>query len=226
MKLLIDDANIENIKRLYEKYPIVGVTSNPTILKRAGRPPLEVLKEIRAFIPKEHLLHAQVISTKAEEMVKEADAILSLGENVFVKIPAKDEGFKAIKLLKAKGIDNITVTAIYSPAQALMAAIAGARWVAPYINRIDNLGADGVEVARKIQMMFNQYDFNCGVIGASFKNTNQILELALAGCEAMTAAPEVIESMVNSAITDKAVVDFTDDFENLCGKGQTFLTLK
>lgn len=226
MKILIDDANIDNIKRLYDKYPISGVTTNPTILLRGGKAPLEALKEIRAFIPKDHPLHAQVLSRKAEDMVKEADVILALGKNnIFVKIPVNDEGIKAIKLLKAKGINNITATAIYSPLQGFMAAIAGARWVAPYVNRIDNMGFDGVEVARKIQAMIENYGLECGVIGASFKNSNQIMELALAGCEAMTAAPNVIEAMVQHPVTDKAVDDFEKDFAKLCGEEKTFLTL-
>jgi TalC/MipB family fructose-6-phosphate aldolase len=156
MKFIIDDANIELIKNIYEYFPVDGVTSNPTILAKAGRNPFEVLKEIREFIGKDAELHVQVISKIAEDMIEEAEHILKeLGDNTFIKVPVTREGLKAIKVLKAKGV-NITATAIYTSMQAYLAGKAGADYVAPYINRIDNLGFDGIEVAKEIHDIFKK----------------------------------------------------------------------
>ena len=154
MKLLIDDANIEKIKRIYEYYAIDGVTTNPSILAAAGRNPYEVLKEIREFIGEEAELHVQVVSTMAEEMIEEGHKIVEiLGKNTYIKIPTIPQGLKAMKALSSEGY-KITATAIYTPMQAYLAAKAGADYAAPYVNRIDNLGTNGIDVARKIHDIF------------------------------------------------------------------------
>ena len=137
MKLFIDDANIEAIKRLCDLYPIDGVTTNPSILSKQNRNPEEVLKEIREIIGEDGILFAQAIPTDAEGMVKDAEAIVHvLGKNTVVKIPCIPEGFKAIRILKKKGIPTCG-TVVYTPMQAYLAAKAGASYVAPYVNRID-----------------------------------------------------------------------------------------
>ena len=143
MKLIIDNANIDEIRSMYEFFPMDGVTCNPTILAKEKRPPYEVLKEIRDFI-EEGELHVQVVSDHADNMVEEAYKIRKeLGDDTYIKIPTTKEGLKAIRILAAAGI-NVTATAIYTQMQAFLAAKAGALYVAPYINRIDNLGSDGV----------------------------------------------------------------------------------
>lgn len=140
MKLIIDDANIELIKRVYEFYPIDGVTTNPSILAKSGRSPYEVLKEIRAFIGDNTQLHVQAVAKDAAGMIEDAHRIVKeLGAATYVKIPSVPEGFKAMKALKAENI-RITATAIYTPMQAYLAAKCGADYAAPYINRIDNMG--------------------------------------------------------------------------------------
>lgn len=224
MIVLIDDGNIEEIKKIYDKYPVDGVTTNPTILSRQGRPPMDVLREIKAFIPKGHQLHAQVISQKAEDMVKEAQHMVDiLGDDMFIKVPCTDEGIKAMMAMHAIGI-KITATACYSPNQALMAAKAGAAWVAPYVNRLDNMGADGISIAQDIHDIFTLHGLDCGVVAASFKNAGQILSLARYGIPSVTASPDVLEAMIHHPASEKAVEDFTDDFHRLCGDGQTMLT--
>jgi len=220
MKLIIDDAHIDLIKEIYEYYPVEGVTTNPTILSKTGRNPIEVLKEIREFIGDDEL-HVQVISRKAEDMVEEAKHIISiLGKDTFIKIPCVKEGFKAMKLLKKEGIKT-TGTAIYTPMQAYLAAKAGASYVAPYINRIDNMGYDGVSVAKKIQNIFDTNGLETEILGASFKNSNQVLELCEYGVGACTCAPDVIKNLVNNIAIDTAVEAFIKDFEGLCGEGKT-----
>lgn len=223
MKLLIDDANIEKIKRIYEYYSIDGVTTNPSILAAEGRHPYEVLKEIREFIGEDAELHVQVISTNADEMIKEGHRIVEeLGKNTYIKIPTIPEGLKAIKILSSEGY-KVTATAIYTPMQGFLAAKSGADYVAPYINRIDNLGTNGIEVARKIHDIFKNNGFKTQILAASFKNSLQVLELCENGIGASTIAPEIIEGLIKNTTISSAVDTFVDDFENFCGKNKTML---
>ena len=221
MLLLIDDANLEEIKKIYDIFPCDGVTTNPSILKKQGRNPMEVLKEIKNFLPEGAQLHAQVISKTAEEMLAEAKYMLTqLGDDTFIKVPVTPQGIKAMKLMEKENM-NITATAIYSPMQAYFAAKAGVRYTAPYVNRLDNMGADGVGVAKQIHDIFRNQDINADVIAASFKNSQQILELAKYGIGAVTAAPDVIKSLLAHDATYNAVEVFTNDFYDLTAKEKT-----
>ncbi len=221
MKFIIDDANIEAIKRIYEYYPVDGVTTNPSILAKSKRPPFEVLKEIRAFIGKEAELHVQAVALEAQGMVEDAYAIIKeLGDTTYVKIPSIPEGFKAMKELKKEGI-RITATAIYTPMQAYLAAKCGADYAAPYINRIDNMGYNGIQTAKNIHDIFKNNDLKTQVLAASFKNSQQVLELCEYGIGASTISPDVIDALVKNAAITSAVDDFIKDFEELTGKGKT-----
>lgn len=223
MRLLIDHADIAQIKNILEYYPIDGVTTNPSILAKAGRPPYEVLSEIRSLIGAEGELHAQVISQKAEDMAVEARRIAkTVGGNICVKIPAIPEGFKAMKLLRRDGI-KLTATAVYTPMQAYLSAKCGAYCVAPYINRIDNMGYNGIEVAKTIQDIFDNNGFETIILGASFKNSQQVLELASYGVGAATVAPDIISQFVANPAIFSAVDAFVADFEALAGAGKTML---
>ena len=178
MKLLIDDANIEKIKKIYEYYAIDGVTTNPSILAKTGRNPYEVLKEIREVLGEEGELHVQVVSETAEKMVLEGHKIVEeLGKNTYIKIPTVPEGLKAMRILKSEGY-KITATAIYTPLQGYLAAKSGADYTAPYVNRIDNLGTNGIEVTRKIHDIFKNNGFETEILAASFKNSLQVLDLS------------------------------------------------
>ncbi len=149
MKLFIDDADVREIRRLMELYPIDGVTTNPAILAKAGRHPKEVLLEIRALIGENRQLFAQVIPQDAEGMAEDGRAIADLlGKNTVVKIPSVPEGFRAIRILNGEGVLTCG-TVVYTPLQALLAAKAGADYVAPYVNRIDNMGYDGVGTVKR-----------------------------------------------------------------------------
>ena len=221
MKLIIDDAHIEQIKKIYHYYPVDGVTTNPTILAQSGRKPFDVLKEIREFIGADAELHVQVVAREAEGMVEDAHRIQQeLGKNTFVKIPSVEEGFRAMRILKAEAA-NITATAIYTPLQAFLAAKAGASYAAPYINRIDNMGYDGVSIAQHIHDIFQNNNLNANVLAASFKNSQQLLELAEYGIGAATASPDVIFSLVKNDAIDSAINAFIHDFEKLVGEGKT-----
>lgn len=224
MKLIIDDADTKAIARLVEFYPIDGVTTNPSILAASGRAPFEVLGEIRSIIGDSRELHAQVIARDAEGMVADAHRIVSeLGENTFPKIPSVPEGFKAMRILTAEG-HKVTATAIYTPMQAFLAAKSGASYAAPYVNRIDNMGYDGVSVAKQIHDIFRANNLACEVLAASFKNSQQVLELTRYGIGAVTAAASVIENLVNNASINAATDAFIADFERLVGTGKTMKT--
>ena len=221
MKLIIDDAHMDRIKRVYEFYPVDGVTTNPTILAESGRAPYDVLKEIRRFIGDGAQLHVQAVSRDAKGMVEEARRITSeLGGNTFLKVPSLPEGFKAMKKLHAEGI-LITATAVYTPMQAFLAAKCGASYAAPYINRIDNMGYNGIQVAKHIHDIFRNNGLKTEVLAASFKNSQQLLELCEYGVGASTVAPDVIEGLVKNTAITAAVEDFIKDFEGLAGIGKT-----
>lgn len=221
MKLIIDDAHMDQIKKIYEFYPVDGVTTNPSILAKSGRNPYEVLKEIRTFIGDEAELHVQTVAGTAEGMVEDAHRIVSeLGQNTYVKIPSVPEGFKAMKVLKGEGI-FITATAIYTPLQAFLAGKCGASYAAPYINRIDNMGYNGIQVAKEIHDIFKKNNLDTEVLAASFKNSQQVLELCEYGIGAATIASDVMEGLVKNREITAAVDDFVKDFEKLTGEGKT-----
>ena len=218
MELLIDDANVEAVKRVYEYYPIDGVTTNPSILAKSGRPPFEVLKEIRSILGNKLQLYVQAVASDAQGMVEDAHRIVDeLPGNTFVKIPSVPEGFKAMKMLQKDGI-HTTATAIYTPMQGFLAAKCGASYAAPYINRIDNMGYDGLAVAKAIHDIFQKNELSTKLLAASFKNSQQVLELCKYGIGAATAAPDVIEGFVKNTAIDAAVQAFVNDFQKLTGK--------
>ena len=221
MKFCIDHADLDAIRRIYEYYPVDGVSTNPSILAKTGRDPYQVLKEIREIIGEDGELFVQAVSPEAEGMVREARRIVrELGDRTLVKIPATPEGFKAMKMLKKEGIRFIG-TAIYTAMQGFLAAKCGADYVAPYINRIDNMGFDGVQVAKDIHDAIKASNYDSGLLAASFKNSQQVLELTKYGVKAVTVAPDVIDGLVKNAAIDSAIDQFTKDFEGLVGPGKT-----
>ena len=223
MTLLIDDADIERIKAIYNYYPIDGVTTNPSILAKYGKPPYEALLAIREFIGNKAELHAQVVSTTAEEMVKEGRKIERiLGNNTYIKIPTIPEGLKAMQILRSEGY-HVTATGIYTPMQAYLAAKAGAEYAAPYVNRIDNLGNDGIQTTKKMHDIYRNNGLETKILAAGFKNSQQVQELCEYGVSCVTVASDVIENLIKNANVTAAVNDFVSDFESLCGKGKTML---
>lgn len=221
MKLIIDDAHLDKIKELYDYFPVSGVTTNPSIIASTGEDPYTVLKSIREFIGEDAELHAQVISSAAEDMVEEGHRMCQiLGKNTYVKVPVTREGLKAIKILASEGY-FVTATAIYTQMQAYLAGQAGAAYTAPYVNRIDNLGANGIAVAKDIHDIFKNNGLKTEVLAASFKNSQQVLELAKYGIGASTVSPDVIEGFIKLDAVTCAVEKFKQDFEDLCGAGKT-----
>lgn len=217
MQYIIDTANLELIRECFEYYPIEGVTTNPTIISRENTDYCALLKAIRGIIGNDAQLHVQVTADTAEGMVKEALMLKELvGGNFFAKIPVGAQGLKATSELARQGV-KVTETAIFTQQQALIAAKAGASYVAPYVNRLDNVLGDGVKVVEEIVKIFNNFSINTKVLAASFKNVEEIHKVALAGGHAVTINPDMFYHLVNHPLTDAAVDNFNRDWESVYG---------
>ncbi len=228
MKFLVDHADIQKIKEVYRVFPMDGVSTNPSILAAGGRQPFDVLKEIREFIGPDADLHVQVVGKTTDVMLEDAARIRKeLGANTYVKIPVNEEGLAAIKALRKQDKDaHITATAIYTAMQGYLAGKAGANFAAPYVNRIDNLGANGIETAKAIHDIFRRNEMPADILAASFKNSQQVLELVKYGVGAATVAPDVIHGLIKNDAVAMAVAAFGRDFAKLCGEGLTMRDCK
>lgn len=217
MLYVIDTANVEEIRRLVEFYPVDGVTTNPTLISRENADFLGLIREIRSIIGDGRMFHIQVTGKTAEEMISEARKLREyVGGNFYVKVPICEEGLKATMKLKEEGF-NITMTAIFTQQQALIAAKAGADFVAPYVNRLDNIVSDGVNVVTEIVEMFNKQNIKCKVLAASFKTVEQIHKIAMVGCQAVTISSDLFSTLMYHPMTTKAIYDFTKDWEGVYG---------
>ncbi len=215
MLFMVDTANLEAIKRCNEFYPIAGVTTNPTIVSREKTDFKKLICDIREIIGPDKMLHVQTTATVAEDIVREAEMIKSVvGGDFYVKIPISAEGLKATTMCKEKGI-GVTMTAIFTQTQALMSAMAGADFVAPYVNRLDNVVADGVNVVREIVDVFNAHNIKTKLLAASFKNVEQVHKVALTGAQSVTINPELFDMLISHPLTNKAVDDFASDWDNV-----------
>ncbi len=212
MDIYLDSANYEKITEYVEAYNIKGVTSNPTIIVKDKA---DILKLVEV-VPKNKDLFVQVISDEVEGIIAETKKLMSLSNNIIVKIPASPNGLKAIKILKDEGIKTLA-TGIYSVQQAIMAANCGAAYVAPYVNRICDLEIDGVKAALEIQKAFQLQNIDCKVLAASFKNMMQVKELMINGIDAITISVDLMEKLIHNKNTDYAVNDFVTAWKEYTG---------
>ncbi len=218
MEYILDTADIEAIKDCNEFYPLSGVTTNPSIIAKENRNFWDIVKEIRNIIGPDKLFFAQTVQTEASKIVEEAVLMdKKSGGEFCVKIPICEEGLKATMQLKKLGI-KVLMTAIFTPAQALIAAKAGADYVAPYVNRLDNIIGDGCEVVAQIVEQFAIYDLPCKVLAASFKNAEQVHKCALSGCQCVTVTADVLKSVITHPMTDAAISGFDKDWKNVYGE--------
>ena len=217
MELLLDTANLEAIRKYCDYYNIIGVTTNPSILSREKGPFFETCARILEIIGQEKQLHVQVTGRSCEEMLKEAEVITQrLGKDVYIKVPVMEEGVKAMKLMKARGL-RVTATAVVSVQQAFLAGSVGADYVAPYVNRMENLNIDPYEAVARIREIFDNQGIATKILGASFKNTQQVMRIYEMGAEAVTVGPELLTTMCSNAVTDLWVENFEKDWINLYG---------
>lgn len=221
MEILLDTANIEEIKKYHEAYDITGVTTNPTIISREKTTYFPLLHEIKKIIGDKQL-HIQVTADTWEEMVKEADCVLkSIGSDVYIKVPTTEVGVRAMKELKEKKI-RVTATAIYTPQQAMVAASVGADYVAPYFNRMNNLNVDSQKAISDIARLYNIHNQSTKILSASFKNTYQIMEALLAGSHAVTLSVDLLSAMVTNPIISSAVEGFHQDWVDTYGNKRIY----
>lgn len=226
MLYIIDTAHIEEIKKCVEIYPVAGVTTNPTIISKEHTEFGPLIKTIRDIIGPDKMLHIQTTSSTCESIVKEAMALQSyVGGDFYIKIPISSEGLKATKILKKNGV-KVTMTAIFTQQQALISALAGADFVAPYINRLDNIVSDGVHVVEEIVNIFKRYDIKTKVLAASFKNVEQVHKAALVGSHAVTINPELFDKLIYHPLTYYAIDDFSKDWESVYGEAKVLDLLK
>ncbi|TKG91203.1 fructose-6-phosphate aldolase [Puteibacter caeruleilacunae] len=216
MIYMADTANLEALKKLYEFFPLEGVTTNPTILKQSGLK-LSVAGEALKEIVGEGMIHMQVLSNTAEDMVREAKkykAYFDLGDNFFAKIPVTPEGYKTMRILKDAGI-NVTATAIFTQQQALVASKAGADYVAPYVSRLDNISSHGIEVVADIVQNIYDFGLDTKVLAASFKTVDQIHRISMAGSQSATINPDLLMQLIKHPMTDISVAQFEIDGKDL-----------
>ncbi|KHD44849.1 fructose-6-phosphate aldolase [Streptococcus hongkongensis] len=216
MEYMLDTLNLEAIKKWSKILPLAGVTSNPTIAKAEGDIDFfERIKEVRTIIGDQASIHVQVVAKDYEGILKDAAEIRrQAGNDIFVKIPVTTEGLAAIKTLKAEGY-HITATAIYTTFQGLLAIEAGADYLAPYYNRMDNLNIDPEAVIGQLAEAIDRECSDSKILAASFKNVGQVNKAFALGAQAITAGPDVFEAGFAMPSIQKAVDDFGTDWESL-----------
>lgn len=212
MELILDTADVKEIKKLNELLTIKGVTTNPSIITKSGKDFETVVKDIIDVLDENQKFFIQAVATTCDDIVEEAKYICSLREkNMYVKIPVSHEGLKAIKKCKALGL-GVLATAIYTSDQAFLAALNGADYLAPYVNRMDNYG-DGVKDVQDLIEMLKVNNMNTKVVAASFKNKKQVHELIVSGIQAVTIPVDVAYAMINHPGTEIAINEFNENWE-------------
>ena len=227
MEFIIDTVNLEEIKEAVEYLPIVGVTSNPSIVKKTNPQDFfKHMKEIRKIIGQERSLHIQVISKDCDTIIKEAHRILKeVDDKVYIKVPVSYEGIKAIKLLKEEGI-NVTATAVYDLMQAYMALEAKADYIAPYVNRKKKKRTNTFEFINELSNRIIMDGYESKIVAASFKGVQQVKDALNNGAQAVTVPVEVLKQIFANPNIEKAVNDFNQDWYSMYGDNIGICDLK
>jgi transaldolase len=212
MKIFVDTANLDEIRELASWGVIDGVTTNPTLVAKSGRSFKEIVKEIFNLV--DGPISLEAVSTKADEMVKEARNLAKIHKNVVVKIPMTADGLKAVKILNKEGIKT-NVTLVFSSNQALLAAKAGATYVSPFIGRLDDIGNEGMLIVEEIIDIFKNYNIKTQVIVASIRHPIHVIQAARLGAHIATVPPNVIKKMVGHSLTDVGIDKFLKDWEKV-----------
>ena len=217
MKFFVDTAEIKDIKDLYQTGLLDGVTTNPSLIAKSGRDFKEVIKEICEIVPGP--VSAEVASTEYDGMVAEGDHLAKIAENVVIKLPLTMDGLRACKYFTDKGIKT-NVTLCFSANQALLAAKVGATYISPFIGRLDDINADGVELIENIRIIYDNYAFSTEILAASIRTPNHITQVALAGADVATIPPAVIYKLADHPLTKSGLEAFVKDWKST---GQSIL---
>ena len=210
MKFFIDTANVDEIKKALALGMVDGVTTNPSLVSKEARPFPDILKEICSLV--EGPVSAEVIGLEVGGMVREARELVKIADNIVIKIPMLEEGLKAVRLLSAEGIKT-NVTLVFSTAQALLAAKAGATFVSPFVGRLDDIGQSGMELISDIMSIYRNYGFTTEIIVASVRHPMHVLDAARIGADIATIPYKVIAQLAKHPLTDRGIQQFLADWE-------------
>ena len=217
MKLFVDTAKVEDIRKANDMGVICGVTTNPSLIAKEGRDFNEVIREIASIVDGPISGEVKATTVDAEGMIKEGREIAAIHPNMVVKIPMTVEGLKAVKVLSGEG-SKTNVTLIFSANQALLAARAGAAYVSPFLGRLDDISTRGVDLIREIAEMFQVCGIETEIIAASVRNPIHVTDCALAGADIATVPYAVIEQMTKHPLTDAGIKKFQDDYRAVFGE--------
>jgi len=212
MKIFLDTANLDEIRRGLDMGMVDGVTTNPTLVSRENREFLPLVKEICTLVPGP--VSVEVTALDAEGMVEEARRYAEMAENVVIKVPINSAGLKVIRRLYEKGIRTNT-TLVFSPSQALLAAKAGAAFVSPFVGRIDDISGNGMELVEQIVQIFSNYDIQTEVIVASIRHPLHFVQSALIGADIATVPFSTLDRLLNHPLTDKGMARFLEDWKKV-----------
>lgn len=215
MRLFIDTANVDEIRKAHELGVIAGVTTNPSLIAKEGKVFTDVLREILTIV--DGPISAEVVSLEAAEMVEEGKKLAALGDNIVIKVPMNTEGLKATHHFAKLGI-RTNVTLVFSTNQALLAARAGATYVSPFVGRLDDIGQNGIALIEEITTLFHLHDISTQVISASIRHPLHVTQSALAGAHIATVPYKVIEQMSKHPLTDAGIERFLADWASVQNK--------
>ena len=215
MKIFLDTANLDSIRRFNDMGLLDGITTNPSLLSREEGNPSKAMEEITRTVRGDVSL--EVVSTDYDGMVREGRRLREYGKNVVVKVPMTPDGLRACKTLSSEGAP-VNVTLVFSPNQALLAAKSGARYVSPFIGRLDDIGQDGMNLIREIREIFSNYDFETQILVASVRHPMHVVDAAKIGADVVTLPPAVLDKMLRHPLTDIGLKNFLSDWEKLRAK--------
>ena len=217
MKFFVDTANVDEIRKANDMGIICGVTTNPSLIAKEGRDFYQVIAEIASIVDGPISGEVKANTTAAEGMIKEGREIAAIHPNMVVKIPMTVEGLKAVKVLHAEGIKT-NVTLIFSAAQALLAARAGATYVSPFLGRLDDISMPGIDLINEITEIFMMHDIQTEIIAASIRNPIHVIDCAKAGADIATVPYKVLEQMTKHPLTDQGIAKFQADYKAVFGE--------
>jgi transaldolase len=209
MKFFVDTADVKEIRELNDLGLLDGVTTNPSLILKSGGNIAEVTKEICSIV--EGPVSAEVVATEYREMMREADVLSKIADNICIKVPLTLDGLKACKAITGDG-RKVNVTLCFSATQALLAAKAGATFISPFIGRIDDMGVDGMELIAEIRTIYDNYDFRTEILAASIRTVNHVKQAAIIGADVATVPPATLKALVKHPLTDKGLEAFLADW--------------